>query len=108
MSEIKKQETVADALNVGAATTEKSSAVGNAAAMREALEKVHDYLLKHPYYVDEEGMMSMVIDALSAPPTISEEYAKPKLCKSCAHYRTDGCEICGCTDYKERKGETKE
>lgn len=38
-----KAETEADALNVGAvvATTEKSSAVGNAAAMREALEAMN-------------------------------------------------------------------
>lgn len=42
---------------------------------------------------------------LDTPPRISEEYAKPELCKSCAHYLTDGCEICGCTDYKELEGE---
>ena len=59
------------------ATTEKSSAVGNAAAMREALEKVRFYL---PYFLQYvrlhdaqsggcyEKKLEVVAAAISAPP----------------------------------------
>ena len=91
----------------------------NCAKLREALEfsirQMSNAICDNTFGDDVVylvGCMKTCIDrmksALSSPPTISEEYAKPKLCKSCAHYMTDGCEICGYTDYKECKEESDE
>lgn len=53
-------------------TSEKSSAVGNAAAMRKALESVRNWclnrLVNSSYQVTIEGLLSVVNAALSAPP----------------------------------------
>ena len=54
------------------ATREKSSQVGNAAKMREALESVRNWclnrLLNVPYQLTVEGLFSFVNTALSSPP----------------------------------------
>lgn len=31
----------------------------------------------------------------------SQKMAKPNLCSSCANYKSDGCQICGCADYEK-------
>ena len=53
-------------------TREKSSAVGNAAAMREALESVRNWcinrLVNSSHQVTIEGLLSVVNTALSKPP----------------------------------------
>ena len=54
------------------ATREYSSQVGNASAMREALESVRNWCLNRlfnsPHQVTVEGLLSVVNAALSAPP----------------------------------------
>ena len=84
---------------------------GNAAKMRNALERIdkltREFVAGNYYLTDFPQMvLDTVATALSAQPTNSEEYAKPNLCKTCLH-KPDGCEIYGCTEYEERKGEMK-
>ena len=100
----------------------------NNKAMREALEAINcidtrglKRLLCELVEADifDGGQINKTISAiekarraLSAPPSTSEappstseayaEYAKPRLCKSCSHFKADGCEICGCADYDEQ------
>ena len=47
-------------------------------------------------------LCSIIDTVLYQQPSTSEEYAKPRLCKSCSHFKPGGCEICGCTDYDEQ------
>lgn len=35
------------------------------------------------------------------------EYAKPMLCKTCAHETAYGCEIFGCLNYEQKKGDAE-
>lgn len=89
-------------------TSEKSSAVGNAAAMREALESVRNWclnrLLNVPYQLTVEGLFSFVNTALSSPPRncdigTAEEQTR-RFVDFC--YRSNECVSC----QMEPKGET--
>lgn len=97
-----REEVEADALAVGgiveaARTAEKSSAVGSAAAMREALENAYSLLcegiatevddeLKHPFHL--ELACEKIQNALSAPPRNCDLYdSQPKMSEAYESYR---------------------
>ena len=75
-------------------TSEKSSAGGNSAAMREALESVRNWCLNRlfnsSHQVTVEGLLSVVNAALSAPPRNcdvgTEEEQRDRLEDFCSKY----------------------
>lgn len=101
-----KAEIEAVALNVGAvvATTEKSSAVGNAAAMREALMEIKGLFRDIDLTNDtpENKAYAIAVSALSAPARncdvgTAEEQAE-RYGRYCDKFTSDGmhCETCPC------------
>lgn len=85
-------------------TSEKSSSVGNAAAMRKALESVRNWcinrLVNAPYQVTVEGLLSFVNVGLSAPSrncdvgTAEEQYER--FARWCASRNMKDCWGVGC------------
>lgn len=75
----------------------------------DALRKLQERLVAsvNDGTIDPHEALKIAEDALAAireegGAKISEEMAKPNLCRSCANYKSDGCQICGCSDYEKR------
>ncbi len=64
----KRERAEVEAIVEAARTAEKSSAVGNAAAMREALVAIGETYREHPYDHDDDAIANIVDVALAAPP----------------------------------------
>lgn len=66
------------ALAAPAPTTDKSSVVGDAAAMRDALAEIRDCIKEHPCQLDEDSVFEIVTKALAAPARNCDMFATVK------------------------------